>query len=215
MKAFELTGATPDGKKASVWACGKCLRFTPLDPSKDAAERCCQPTLCACGAEVALGSQCDACRKMERDARYKALFDKARKVPASQHDGWLYDERTDRYFEDVESLLEHHDHARWDEPVDLEDLPTWAWGCTAEKFSAPDAQEVMESALDDWFEDACDHLPDLASLQAELDKVAACIPDSNYADYSVVVTFEEEAREYVAKRSKEGAELAKAEVSRG
>lgn len=201
MNAFELSGKTPDGKTASVWACGKCLRFAPLDPSKEAAEKCCRPTLCACGVEVGgFRTKCDACWKKERDAKDQTTFDKAKKTPHLAYSGMLFCECCEHFYHDVDELIDDH----WDH----DEIPTWAWACT-ERRLAIDASEVIANALEsqEWFEDAADHIPgDLSALQRELDSSAAAIPPCQEVDYSEVVTFEGVIEEATAERSQEKAQ---------
>lgn len=202
MTPFELTGKTPDGKTASVWACGKCLRFAPMDPSKEAAEKCCQPTLCACGAEVGgFGSKCDACWKKERDAKDQAVFDKAKKTPHLAYAGsMLFCECCEKFFHEVDELLDEHWHHE-------KALPTWAWACTETRLKI-DASEVLADELErrEWFEDAADYIPgDLSALQRELDSAAAAIPPCYWADHSEVVTFEDVTETAESERAKESA----------
>ena len=208
MNPIKLTGVRPDGKEVSVSACGVCGTVHPNEP---AAVACCAPNLCACGQVLEGGwpRECDACRSKAMEARRLAVYEEAKKVAWTEYDGaWLSLPDSDRYFPDLDSLLDHFDG----EPV--ENIPTWAFGCTSRKFSM-DAQGILENQLEDWFEEATEHIPDLAELQAALDKVAEQIPDCYETDHSTVVTFEAESKAFAEKQGAPvEAETAPAEVGK-
>lgn len=195
MKAFELIGTRPDGARATVFACGICGNVAH---DVRMAEDCCATKACrTCGKVTDTGFvECNACRSAGYAAREQDCFDKAKKVTFAEYGGvWLYVD-DDRYFSDLDSLLDHYDG----EPADK--VPTWAWATTGRKFSV-DAQDVLESRLEDWFEDATDYIPDLTELQAALDKVAAEIPDCHEVDYGTVVLFEAEAKAFAEAHAQE------------
>lgn len=181
MNAIELKGTTTDGKEVYVHACGKC-GLTAID--QEAAERCCRPTLCGCGAECEKGrTACKACRDSNRAAARKKAFEQATKIQAADYSGWLYCESADKFFESLDDLLEHY--------YDRDDIPTWAWACTEKRLSL-DALELVSYQLEcqEWFDGACDYIPgDLAELQAALDAVAAAIPPAQEVDYGRAVVF--------------------------
>lgn len=193
MNPVKLSGARPDGVEVHVFACGKCGTVHRDEPGAGA---CCAPKVCTCGQvlEGQYASTCDACSRERVRARALKLYEEALKVTYSDYGGtWLHLSGSDLFFPDLDSLLGHFDG----DPADS--IPTWAFGCTSRKFSM-DAQGILENQLDDWFEDAIEHAPDLAELQAALDKVAAEIPDCYETDFDTVVTFEAEAKAFAERR---------------
>jgi hypothetical protein len=189
MNAIKLTGMTPDGKQRSVWACSEC-GFTAH--SEQQAEKCCKPTICECGnACQKYYTACDECRRVTERKKDQAIFDKAKKVKWTEYEGqMLYCDRNDEFYSDIDSLLDSFDSD--------DDPPEWAYG-TIEKTFSMDAQTIIEDELErqEWFEDAIDHFTFVKELQIALNDAAAQIPSAYEADYSTVVTFEDEAAEWL------------------
>lgn len=184
---IELKGTRTDGKTVFVHACGTC-GMTAYDAV--AAERCCRPAVCACGATIeGRGyTACKACRDNTQWQRDRKIYDAAKKTPHGQYAGaHLCCDCCDKFYADVEELLDDHE--------DRESLPTWAWACTEDRL-AISANDVLDGALEsqEWFEDAHEWIPgDLSELQAALDKAAAEIPPCFRSDHAEVVTFEDVA----------------------
>jgi hypothetical protein len=184
MNPIELKGTRSDGKEVYAHACGKC-GYTAVDQA--AAERCCQPAICACGAECEKGwTACKACRDSNYAGARKKAFEQATKIQAADYKDWLFCECCERFYESVDDLIDYH--------CDRNECPTWAWACTSRRLSL-DAYEIILSEIErqECFDDAGDYIPDLAALQAELDAVGTEIPPIWEPDYSHVVTFEAEA----------------------
>ena len=197
MNPIELKGTRSDGKEAYVHACGKCGL---VSRDNDEAERCCQPVICACGAECEKGwTACKACRDSNYAGALKKAFEQATKIQAADYKDWLFCECCERFFDSVDYLIEDH--------CDRNKFPTWAWACAGRRLSL-DAREIIFSEIDrqecfDDAGDAGDYIPDLAALQAELDAVGTEIPPIWEPDYSHVVTFEAEAASAAAELAAE------------
>ena len=191
----------------SAFACGKChvVASSPrqfggteeeiVEAARKAARTHCGPWFCTCGVECRqYRTTCDACWKIaadKRDAeREAAHVAKAKRVHFKEYDGqMLFDERRDRYLDP-------------DEVADMaldDDLPEHMWGCTVTGLKL-DAGDIIDGALEsgEHHEDAADWLAQDAAkaLQTALDrwvKKYAKGVRTFFPDYSVMVTFEEEA----------------------
>lgn len=186
MNPIELKGTRSDGKEVFVYACGKCGTAHRDEP---AADQCCRPRLCACGAETgSIGyTACEACRDSNHAGARKKAFEQATKIQAADYKGWLFCECCERFFDSVDDLIDYH--------CDRNKFPTWAWACTSRRISL-DAREIIFSEIDrqECFDDASDYIPsDITELQSALDAVEMEIPPIWEPDYSHVVTFEAEA----------------------
>lgn len=148
MNALELHA--PKGMPCGVWICGEC---SLTGPSQDAAEQCCRHRICACGAKCENNwLKCTPCRKRDDEAKAAARWSAAGKVPAAEHHGWVYDDRTDDYHEDVGAFVDawECDHDEGDEPRGL------LYACMPVRLEL-DAHRILEDATQDHHEDAyCD-----------------------------------------------------------
>jgi hypothetical protein len=129
--------------------------------ARAAAERCCTPQHCACGAEVRRYSkQCDSCWRAEQEAKDEARWQAAPKQTIAEYlkkepDGWVCD---DDQFWSVDSYIDDEVYLRHPR----------VWFCEASRGISLDAADITESWADDRHEDAQDDL-DLTGLQALLD----------------------------------------------
>lgn len=204
MDAIELWGILPNGKKCSVWACGKCNMAARTEQD---AKDCCAPRLCACG-EVIEESYCVSCKKCRREKETKAdeaRYTAAEKVPYSSYDGpGFFIDGDDHFFEDLETLFDHY---RYMFPE--ADLPRWAWGAVREKLSI-DSADVIESILEssEWFEEAADYIPQSLwdELRTVFEKVENEIPACFRQTFKTIITFEKEAEEYEKEESERESE---------
>lgn len=196
---IELKGTNSKNENVSVWACGA---YGTVQRSEEEAKACCGPNFCKCGKRLMerYKTECTECwfrHVMERDQK---LYDEAKKVPFKEYSGtWLYCDSGDRYFGSLDELLDHY----YDETTDPEDMPSWAWGTTAERpgFSA---EELIRGELEngDYPEDYYDEVPDaeLKEMQDVLDRMVKKMHSFYNADHSTVVTFEAELEEYLKSR---------------
>ena len=185
----KLSGTRPDGRVVSVFACGKCGTVLP---SEEQALVCCKPHNCViCGVEMPppCTYQCEACSAKVRVKDEQRQYVEAAKVPYEKYRSvcdWLYDDRSDRFFEDKDGLDNYY-HGEAEKPE-------WVWGCTEEKFGM-NACDIVNRELEsaEWFEDAYDQTSeaDLSELQKALDKVAAGVPPCYRVDYRTVVLLAE------------------------
>jgi hypothetical protein len=156
-----LSAIGPDGKTWSVSVCPKCRR-TCLDERM--AEECCTPRICKCGTMCRTVGYtiCDDCRAAEYAKRDTEKTEKARKIPASEYSGPLYDGSEGVYYPDVDSAIDHY--------ADRE-IPRYLWAC--EKIGLTlDASYIIDCALEnqEHHEDARDSVGDINDLQTILDE---------------------------------------------
>jgi len=143
--SFELYEQKSDGEfvATGVYACSACRCVMQ---SKERAQECCKPRVCSsCGGPVGNAMQvCNSCRKATQDERDSARWDAAEKLPLDSIPKeklpkgcslWLYSERVDEFFSEVESLVEDHQEAGV--PLDRVYL------CRDDPGSPPDAAAVM------------------------------------------------------------------------
>lgn len=109
-----------DGKPSKVWFCSAC-RMTGAD--QDAAERCCRPNVCACGAEIdeRYYATCKACREKVSEGRELAKFQAAEKV--ENYDGPVYSDGlgwNEGYFSNLEEMMDE---------IPPEEWPEYVWTC--------------------------------------------------------------------------------------
>lgn len=140
-----------NGKEVKAWKCEKCSSYYF---SKTVADDCCKDkpiaikTCRVCGCVVE-GHRviCQICLEQER-------FAKAKKVKYSEYEvGYLWDEDTDSYFRDKESLEEKYlDDAEDSEDKLIPEFPAWCYGCTEIPFHV-DIDGAIENALENMYED--------------------------------------------------------------
>jgi len=97
------------GEKAGVWICRKCGRFSV---SGKAAEDCCLPIICECGAELPINghlTRCNDCTRRKLAERNATRLAEAELV--ADYDGWICSEEVcgnqDGYFASFDDLIEY------------------------------------------------------------------------------------------------------------
>lgn len=180
MDAVELL--LPESKPSGVWMCRKCRvlaaschspvqvgdRETTWEEKSESArkraERCCNPTCDKCGAkcrpEYRLCEPCDALKRAEDARRREArLFEKATKLTVdewgkSDAAEWLFDDRCDKWFRDLDEAEE------WYADDEERERPAYLW-CSVPIRWKPHASDDIASQMHDHFhEDASDDIPD-------------------------------------------------------
>jgi hypothetical protein len=141
-----------DGHTAGIFYCSEC-RIVHL--TKLAADRCHGTGKCEkCGEVVRFGVVCSACQGQEfrekEQKRIAELFEKAEKIPAADHDGFVFYEKASHnngYFESVEDFIE------WTEYYP-EHRPAYVWSCESHPPRLADVSDVTESIISEMWEDA-------------------------------------------------------------
>ena len=180
---LELVLKGGDPEKIALWGCGTCHMSAK---SREDAISCCAPWVCEkCGKEVK--SYCEDCSKKEQFAKAQAQYDKAKKVMLSEYAGdWLCCDHCDKYYPDVDSLLDAHD--------DDEELPTWAWGTTEQTLTF-NAEDLIYNQLEyqEFYAEAMDNISaeSIKEMQVFFDAWTKKQDLKSYmVDNSVVVDFE-------------------------
>jgi hypothetical protein len=145
-----------------LYACGECGRLStpaiyasrPSDShaaARKMAELCCAPRYCDCGVEVDGGwTACADCRERKKLLKAVGIDAQSYQGPVSAPIG--EGEWGEGYSSDIEAMLEWCD----DHGVDR---PAYCFPCTS-KVLALNADSILEGALDDMHEDACDQVED-------------------------------------------------------
>jgi len=146
----------PDSKES--FACGTCRRF--YGDQRAEAEACCSPRHCECGTvlERSAGySACAACRTRHASEKEAEWFEKARKVTPAEYehepvhwDGGGHGDFGEGFWSSVEELLEHC------ESQEIEP-PEYVWGCEPTTLTL-DGTDIVSRALEDFYENAFDHV---------------------------------------------------------
>lgn len=202
----------PDGTPLELWQCGKCGRVLdvswaplgqgPTDGSGKSAitytheqrlahtaalaEKCCNYRCIVCGEKCdQFQSRCrkhldEHWREQERQQE-QAAFEKA--TERTDYNGPFV--LGERYFEDMESLVDHYAS----EVESQEDWPEYVWVPRRRELSI-DADGIVENALDDHAEDSADRIAseEMTELQTFLD---------GWCKRTGVVSFYEDHKEYV------------------
>lgn len=136
--------------------CGECgFTFT----RKGAAENCCKEgvcEVCGCGTGSSL-TMCDSCRDQKK-------LDAAAEINPDDHDGPVYSEEHDKYFEDLGEFID------WAEDQEEKDLPSFLHPCEERGFPGIDIADAVYNVCQDLFEDAIDHIVGLEELDAAVKK---------------------------------------------
>jgi ribosomal protein L40E len=159
----------PDGTETDISICGKCGAPARGRTNFDVSERCC--TCWECGKPLETSTQhydhyhqdCDRARRDRIDA---ARLEKAELI--EDYDGPVYFEGGhgsfgDSYFADV------HELAEWLDDQDERDRPEFVHCCTSSPVAGLDLDSILESACEESFEDAEDHLNGRDELQKAVD----------------------------------------------
>jgi len=165
-------------EKSALYACGKCgLCYSPKnyawgadrahEAARESAERCCVPPTCSvCGVEVSRPWA------MCAEHREQAKLKRAVPIPASAWADPVHrDDMGGEWGEGDSSSV--HDLLDWWEfeklPEDAEtcadapEPPAYCWPCVPTDFSL-DADRLLESALEEFREDAMDEIVDADAL---------------------------------------------------
>jgi hypothetical protein len=140
------------------YACPRCKIFhgatiyackwdEAVKASYEAAERCCNRRCEDCGKRIdekIYYTVCVECRPAREAAREQARFDKAKKIPESDYDGWIF-YRGD-YYADLDALEDHCEQ-------NALEWPEYVWSCRKLEFEI-NAESVIASALEEHHEDA-------------------------------------------------------------
>lgn len=131
------------------------------------AIRCCN-RVCECGTPVEAQCYlyCEACRNKHEVEREHIRYKHAKKISPLEYNGWVFVEgygNNDGYFASLEVL---RDHCR----IHRKQLPAYVWTCLPLEFEI-DADSIIDSALDEHYEDASDNITSVArgALQYMLD----------------------------------------------
>ena len=157
MNAIELFHG--DGKSADVWYCATCRCVARTE---DAANLCCKPNQCACGAETPRGWQrCQGCERKRISDRAQAIFAQADKRYIGDHDSdFVYVDDWDEYL-DLDQLEDRIGESIADH-IEAGGRP-WEWeppAVYATRAHQPmlDIDGAIDSALDDAFDGARDQI---------------------------------------------------------
>jgi hypothetical protein len=146
MPGPEILLLSTPGSSINAWACSKCRNIFASDPTT--CPFCYRE--CA-GCHIAMTKQgmhnrCGDCLKTFLSEQENKHFDAAKKVSSNDYNGYLFDDRREKYFETVDELLEYY-HQDGQEP------PPWVWATETVEFKL-DASSILESALEEHHEDA-------------------------------------------------------------
>lgn len=148
--------------------------------SRVLAEKCCAPKHCeVCGAEIPRYKiMCEPCRM-------KSIYEKAEKLV--KWDGWVYCEGLgydEGFFTSIDDLEEYCEDTKTD-------LPAWVLA-VEEVHHAIDVDSVIETMLENAYEDAIDNLVDEQELRDFIDAWnAKQTVTTYYPDYKRVVLVKE------------------------
>lgn len=163
----------PDGTETDISICGKCGSPARGRTNFDVSERCC--TCWECSGELTTEErQCGhyhkACDKKRRAIIEMKRLEKATLV--EDYDGPVYCEGVpggsygDGYFADVQELADMLDDGDVDESIVREEF---AYCCTSSPVAGLDVDSILESATEESFEDAIDHLVGVDELRAAVE----------------------------------------------
>lgn len=174
MNPIDLT--TDDDREVVALLCANCRQPYRLD-ARRAAEMCCCCDICGQPNDPQNGGtawgthQSCAQKQMEerirrdREQYYAEPPDKFQHVQAADYDGWVFFQ--ERYFDDVDSLLESL-------AEDGLPRPLWVQACDRRAFSSPDMQDYIENYVaENHHEDAFQEIDGLDDLQAAVDAWSA------------------------------------------
>ncbi len=141
-------------KGQDIWFCGECRLFSLGSRAKEQAAECCKIRRCECGEELPeYYLKCRSCSSVERDKKMTLVEYKG---------GPLCDIDGDRYFENMEEVLDHYYHD------DADDRPDFVHPCDELEWkglSDHDVDSMLESPLCELFEGAEDRLVDVDGLK--------------------------------------------------
>lgn len=166
-----------------IWACGECGFLHSGECASELAQNCCKAFWCEkCQKEFpSYRTICPECSFLSKE---KQLRENSEIV---KYDGGpLYDALNDRFFADLEQFLD------WIACKDDDELlPEYVHPCESRGLGNIDADDIIESALSDHYEDAYDHIKDIEGLQASLDAwVKKQTIESWYPDHTKIILVE-------------------------
>jgi hypothetical protein len=148
----------------SVYACGECRCLIPGHHTKEEAAKCCKIQRCKdCKKELKLSYACDQCFDCacaERES--KKVYTDVEYV-----DGPLCELNGDRYFQDMDELLDHYANEEADE------RPEFFHPCDKVRWSGIGKNvigDALESETEDLFEDAEDHMTPTTEINEAIEK---------------------------------------------
>jgi hypothetical protein len=156
MNAIELFHS--DGKSAGVFYCEKCRIVAR---TKELAEQCCRPNICACGKECEkYWTKCKECIDRERDAKEQAQFEAAKKIQAKDYNGFL---SRDGFGSDG--------YASIDDMLDDPDCPEWAWATKEVRFAYGSVDDITSPISERSYPDfEVSDLHGIPELEAAIEK---------------------------------------------
>ena len=191
MNARELTFRGSDSP--IIYACGQCgsLHSPKVyagrediahQAARNAAEDCCTPRHCACGAEIhRYWTVCNPCR-LRRKLTAATI--------TAEYNGPVYadgvrGEWGEGYSSDIYNLRQSCD--------DYEDeVPAYCWPCTGKPLRL-DVGDIIETACEEHHEDAADQIVGYDDLRAAIERFNAaqtCV--TYYPDYSRIIILDRE-----------------------
>lgn len=141
-----------------IYACGG---ERAKEAAREAAERCCDRVCTRCDAKLPTRLDetvlprpwpytiCPSCKTADDEAKKAKWFANATKIEEADYDGGIFVD--DDYYASVDDLRDS---------VDNDDLPEWGYADNSYGLSLPSARSLIESALEDHHEDACEELAD-------------------------------------------------------
>lgn len=175
MNPITLTGSTPDGRTVEVYACGSCLLTAP--GGQQAAERCCACIRCGedKGAARRTYTTCATCAPIVADVDRRRRRAAAMARPVVEHDGPVYVDDLDRFFESMAEAADYLLDVEHDAAVEQPDDGWLIHPCTVAKAGTPDLTDTVLEAWADNYDDADlidDLRPGLASALADAQRYA-------------------------------------------
>lgn len=149
----------PEGiREEKAFACGEC---GCVYSTRESAIYCCKQSVCeSCGKDCNKGwIKCGDCSD-------KIRLEKAIEIKPEDHDGAVYYEPSDRYFESYDEALDYY--------CDEDEKPDWLHPCEEHPCPKLNLDDVLINLVEDLFEDAYDHLNGIKELQVAVDKFNSC-----------------------------------------
>ncbi len=142
-------------REEKAFACGEC---GSVYGSKESALYCHQMQICAdCGQESPkYWTYCSSCRD-------KRMWDNATEIKPEDHDGPVYDEARDKYFESYDEAMDYFQDIKDDGDEDA--IPEWVQPCGESPFPGLDVGSALENMCEDLHKDAYDHLSGVEDLE--------------------------------------------------
>ena len=174
MAAIELY--KQDGSASGVFFCESCrIVYANIDD----AEWCHGERLCACGKKITQGYRIKTCSdceskvwKEKEHQKEAALFEAAKKIPASEYSGGMVYGHDDHYYESVEEAIDQYLEGQ---------EPEYVWACKDTGVVKASTESLCENMLENMWEDA-----DVSDLNG-VDELEAAVTAFNEANKSISV----------------------------